>query len=75
MEGRRDARAPALGSAARPDLHDEVEAYVRGLGVEAPAAFPAEVVAVYRLEHETWTGPWWRAMEWEHVRSLRLVSR
>ena len=68
----------SLGShdlAARPDLHDEVEAYVRGLAVEVPAQFPAEVVAVYRLEHETWTGAWWRAMEWEHVRSLRLVSR
>jgi hypothetical protein len=68
----------SLGShdlAARPDLHDEVEAYVRGLAVEVPAEFPAEVVAVYRLEHETWTGTWWRAMEWEHVRSLRLGSR
>jgi hypothetical protein len=68
----------SLGShdlAARPDLHDEVEAYVRGLAVEVPAEFPAEVVAVYRLEHETWTGTWWRAMEWEHVRSLRLDSR
>ena len=60
---------------ARPDLHDEVEAYVRGLAVEAPAEFTAEVVAVYRLEHETWTGSWWRAMTWEHVRSLRLASR
>jgi hypothetical protein len=68
----------SLGShdlAARPDLHHEVEAYVRGLAVEVPAEFPAEVVAVYRLEHETWSGPWWRAMEWEHVRSLRLASR
>ena len=68
----------SLGShdlAARPDLHDEVEDYVRGLGVEVPDEFPAEVVAVYRLEHETWTGAWWRAMEWEHVRSLRLASR
>jgi hypothetical protein len=60
---------------ARPDLHDEVEEYVRGLAVEAPAEFTAEVVAVYRLEHETWTGSWWRAMTWEHVRSVRLVSR
>ena len=59
----------------RRDLHDEVEAYVRGLAVDVPAEFRAEVVAVYRLEHETWTGRWWRAMEWEHVRSLRLVSR
>ena len=68
----------SLGShdlAARPDLHEEVEAYVRGLAVEVPAEFPAEVVAVYRLEHETWTGSWWRAMTWEHVRSVRLASR
>jgi hypothetical protein len=68
----------SLGShdlAARPDLHEEVEAYVRSLAVEVPAEFPAEVVAIYRLEHETWTGAWWRAMTWEHVRSLRLGSR
>jgi hypothetical protein len=68
----------SLGShdlAARPDIHDEVEEYVRGLAVEVPAEFPAEIVAVYRLEHETWTGSWWRAMTWEHVRSLRLASR
>jgi hypothetical protein len=68
----------SLGShdlAARPDLHDEVEDYVRRLAVDVPAEFPAEAVAVYRLEHETWTGSWWRAMEWEHVRSLRLASR
>ena len=36
---------------------------------------PPRSIAVYRLEHETWTGSWWRAMEWEHVRSLRLASR
>jgi hypothetical protein len=48
---------------------------VRGLAVDVPAAFPAEVIAVYRLEHATWSGSWWRAMEWEHVRSLRLGSR
>jgi hypothetical protein len=68
----------SLGShdlAARPDLHDEVEEYVRGLAVQVPAEFPAEIVAVYRLEHETWSGSWWRTMEWEHVRSLRLGSR
>ena len=68
----------SLGShdlAARPDLHEEVEAYVRELAIEVPAEFPAEIVAVYRLEHETWTGSWWRAMTWEHVRSLRLASR
>jgi hypothetical protein len=65
----------SLGShdlAARPDLHEEVEAFVRGLSVEVPAEFSAEVVALYRLEHATWTGSWWRAMTWEHVRSWRL---
>jgi hypothetical protein len=68
----------SLGShdlAARPDLHDEVEEYVRGLAIEVPPEFPAEIVAVYRLEHDTWAGSWWRAMTWEHVRSLRLASR
>ena len=66
----------SLGShdlAARPDLHDEVEAFVRGMAVEVPSEFTAEVIAVYRLEHATWTGPWWRAMTWEHVRSRHLA--
>jgi hypothetical protein len=58
--------------AERPDLHEEVEAYVRGLDVPVPPSFRAEFVGVHRLEHETWTGRWWRAMEWEHIRSLRL---
>jgi 2'-5' RNA ligase superfamily len=65
----------SLGShdlAARPDLHEEVEAYVRGLAVDVPGEFAAEYVALYRLEHESWSGAWWRAMEWEHVRSWRL---
>jgi hypothetical protein len=65
----------SLGShdlAARPDLHEEVEEYVRGLAVEVPAEFTAEHVALYRLEHESWQGAWWRAMAWEHVRSWRL---
>jgi hypothetical protein len=68
----------SLGShdlAVRPDLHDEVEEYVRGLAIEVPREFHAEIVAVYRLEHETWAGSWWHAMTWEHVRSLRLASR
>ena len=46
-------------------------AFVRLL--DSTGEFTAEVVAVYRFEHPTWTGPWWRAMEWEHVRSVRLA--
>jgi hypothetical protein len=67
----------SLGShdlAERPDLHHEVEAYVRGLAVEVPESFTAEIIALYRLEHESWTGRWWRAMEWEHIRSWRLAA-
>ena len=68
------ARLPRPRGAAGP-ARTRSRSYVRGLAVEVPAEFPAEVIAVYRLEHETWTGAWWRAMEWEHVRSLRLASR
>jgi hypothetical protein len=58
--------------AARPDLLDEVEDYVRGLQLPYPTTFTAGTVALYRFEAARWTGPWWRELRWEHVRSFRL---
>jgi hypothetical protein len=56
----------------RADLRDEVEEYVRGLGVDVPASFTADTVALYSFEHPTWTGTWWGDMRWEYRRSWRL---
>jgi hypothetical protein len=56
----------------RADLRDEVEEYIAALDVRYPPRFTADTVALYRLEHPTWTGAWWEAMRWEHVRSWRL---
>ena len=60
--------------AERPDLLDEVYDYARGLDVPCPAAFAADTVALYRFEHDTWRGAWWRDLRWAHVRSWRLSS-
>jgi hypothetical protein len=57
----------------RADLREEVEDYVRGLGVMPPSSFTADTVMLYRFAHNTWTGGWWRDMRWEHVRSWRLA--
>lgn len=56
----------------RPDLRDELEEFVDGLAIDSPPSFTADTVALYRFEHDSWTGPWWRTMRWQHVRSLRL---
>jgi 2'-5' RNA ligase superfamily len=57
---------------ARGDWGDEVEAYVRALAVPYPEQFTADTVALYRFEHPTWTGAWWRDLRWEWVRGWRL---
>jgi hypothetical protein len=61
--------------AERPDLREEVEEYARGLDVAFPARFSADVVALYRFAHRSWTGPWWTDFRWTHVRSWRLGAR
>lgn len=58
----------------RPELRDEVEDYVRGLAIDVPSSFTADTVALYALEHPSWTGAWWREMRWEHRRSWRLTT-
>ena len=56
----------------REELRAEVLDYVNGLGVPCPPRFTAEVVALYRFEHSTWTGQWWHDLTWSHVRSWQL---
>jgi hypothetical protein len=56
----------------RPELADEVVTYIEGLEVTPPNQFGAEVVALYRFEHPTWTGRWWTDLSWSHLRSWRL---
>jgi hypothetical protein len=60
--------------ADRPDLIDEVEAYIHGLQVPHPTRFSADTVVLYRFQHTSWTGAWWRELQWQHVRSWRLSS-
>ena len=60
---------------ARPDLRDEVWEYAHGLDVTPPARFHGDTIALYRFTSPSWTGEWWRAMEWEHLRSWHLAVR
>lgn len=57
---------------ARGDLHDEVRDYIHGLGVEVPADFPGDTVALYRTRSDDWSGRWWRSLSWEHLRTWKL---
>ena len=54
------------------DLRDEVEVFIRQLDIAHPSSFPAQLVAVFRLHHQNWSGPWWTSFRWEHLRSFRL---
>lgn len=56
----------------RPNLHDEVFAYVQGLDVHPPPSFHADLVALYEFDHPDWAGRWWTEMSWAYVRSWRL---
>ena len=42
-----------------PDLRHEVWSYTAGLPIPVPQRFTAEIVALYRLAHHSWSGPWW----------------
>ncbi|GAA1203586.1 hypothetical protein [Pseudonocardia alaniniphila] len=58
----------------RPELGDEVEEFVRGLGVEAPAMFPGDTVDLYRTCADDWSGRWWHTLTWEHLHTWRLPA-
>jgi len=49
----------------RADLRDEVEAFIHQLDIAHPSSFPAQLVAVFRLHHQSWSGPWWTTFRWE----------
>jgi hypothetical protein len=56
----------------RPDLIEEVEEFIHGLGIEGSPTFPADVVSLYRTRSDDWTGRYWLTLTWEHVHSWRL---
>lgn len=56
----------------RPDLHEEVGAYLAELDVPVPAGFTASTVSLYRTSSEDWSGRWWRTLRWEHLHSWTL---
>ena len=56
----------------RPDLTDEVEAFLRALPLEPPARFRAEVCSLYAFEAD-WETAWWHALTWRHLRSWHLA--
>ncbi|MCJ1715809.1 2'-5' RNA ligase family protein [Curtobacterium sp. VKM Ac-2922] len=57
----------------RPDLHDEVGAFIRDLGVDVPSGFRGDTVVLYRTASPDWSGRWWHTMTWEHVRTWTLA--
>jgi hypothetical protein len=59
--------------AARRDLRDEVEQFIRDLETSYPSNFRATTVTVYRLHHPDWSGTWWTTFTWEHARSFSLT--
>ena len=56
----------------RPDLRDEIATYASALPVTAPPHFVANTITLYRLQHPTWSGPWWTDMTWTHHRTWHL---
>lgn len=58
----------------RPDLRDEVGAFIHGLQVEVPSDFRGDTVVLYRTSSPDWSGRWWHTMTWEHVRTWALAT-
>jgi hypothetical protein len=57
----------------RPDLHDEVGAFIRELDVDVPTGFRGDTVVLYRTASPDWSGRWWQTMTWEHVHTWKLA--
>ncbi|WP_414171699.1 hypothetical protein [Clavibacter tessellarius] len=71
-------RAPLLAShdlLVRPDLHDEVGDFIRGLEQPVPDGFLGDTVVMYRTASPDWSGRWWTTLTWEHVRTWTLGGR
>ncbi|WP_440695785.1 2'-5' RNA ligase family protein [Clavibacter nebraskensis] len=58
--------------AVRPDLHDEVGAFIRELDEPVPTGFVGDTVVMYRTASPDWSGRWWTTLTWEHVRTWTL---
>jgi hypothetical protein len=56
----------------RPDLHDEVGAFIRELDEPVPTGFVGDTVVMYRTASPDWSGRWWNTLTWEHVRTWTL---
>lgn len=56
----------------RPELCDEVEAFIRDLTDVVPSGFTGEVVSLYRLHSADWEGPWWEDLSWRLLQSWTL---
>ncbi len=56
----------------RPDLIEEVVAYVDDLPVSWPTSFTGDTVTMYRTRSEDWTGRWWHTLTWSHMHTWRL---
>ncbi|WP_433283878.1 2'-5' RNA ligase family protein [Pseudonocardia sp. CA-142604] len=56
----------------RPDLSEEAEEFIHGLGVEVPPDFPAEYVSLYRTRSDDWSGRYWLTLTWTHLHTWRL---
>ncbi|MFS4505089.1 2'-5' RNA ligase family protein [Clavibacter sp. Sh2141] len=56
----------------RPNLHDEVGAFLRELDEPVPAGFAGDTVVMYRTASPDWSGRWWTTLTWEHVRTWTL---
>lgn len=59
----------------RPDLRDEVGAFIRDLDIDVPSGFRGDTVVLYRTASPDWSGRWWHTMTWEHVHTWTLTGR
>jgi hypothetical protein len=59
----------------RPDLADDVEAFVRAVPAPAvPASFPARKIGLYEFWADSWTDHWWQTLVWRHLRTWTLAA-
>lgn len=61
--------------ALRPDLADEVWAYINELDIRVPTQFTVDAITVFRFRSDHWTSQWWTDMTWQHLTSWKLHDR
>jgi hypothetical protein len=58
---------------ARPELFDEVFAFLSELNIDARGTYLADTVALFRFETSTgWDHCWWEGMTWKLLKSIKL---